>query len=339
MKLLFNFLTIAFLLIAVTVKGQQYLPIGPIYYNGGNVGIGTPTPQTWFSGKVVEICDDRPILKLTSNNALSTIQFTNKNINTGTRTGEFHLNYQYNSTNDNLSSISFNSYPTQNILNILANGNVGIGNAYPGERFEVNGNIRINDQNSYYGANFRTSDYSIMSFVSRAWQSVQGINGKAFSFRTHNNAGSSEYEAMAIYYGESGKILMCHNGGNVGIGTDNPTQKLSVNGTIRCKEVLVEATPWPDYVFAKGYKLRTLSELEAFIKANNHLPEMPTAADAEQNGVKLSELNTKLLQKVEELTLYLIEQNKKSEAQGKLIEAQNEKIKALTEKIEKLLQK
>ena len=119
--------------------------------------------------------------------------------------------------------------------------------------------------------------------------------------------------------------------GNVGIGTDinrTLTQKLEVNGTIRCQEVLVEATPWPDYVFAKDYKLKGLHEVEAYIKANNHLPDMPAANDVEQNGVKLSELNTKLLQKVEELTLYLIEQNKQIED----LKKENKQIKELIKK-------
>lgn len=107
--------------------------------------------------------------------------------------------------------------------------------------------------------------------------------------------------------------LLTISNANLGIGTDanrTLTNRLEVNGTIRCKEVLVEASPWPDYVFAKDYKLNGLRDIETYIKAHHHLPDMPSANDVEQNGVKLSELNVKLVQKVEELTLYIIELRK-----------------------------
>ena len=98
--------------------------------------------------------------------------------------------------------------------------------------------------------------------------------------------------------------------GNIGIGTTTPTQKLEVNGTIRTKEVKVEATTWPDYVFKNKYQLMPLSELEFFIQTNGHLPDIPIESEVLKNGFNLSEMNIKLLEKVEELTLYLIEQQK-----------------------------
>lgn len=100
--------------------------------------------------------------------------------------------------------------------------------------------------------------------------------------------------------------------GNVGIGTTNPTQKLSVNGTIQAKDIIVE-TGWSDFVFNKDYKLRSLAEVEKFIKTNNHLPEIPSQKDVESNGVELGRVSSKLLMKIEELTLYIIEMNKKIE--------------------------
>ncbi|MDN5215680.1 hypothetical protein QQ020_26620 [Fulvivirgaceae bacterium BMA12] len=101
--------------------------------------------------------------------------------------------------------------------------------------------------------------------------------------------------------------------GNVGIGTKTTSSyKLSVNGNIRAKEVKVE-TGWSDFVFEDDYELITLAELEAFIKANKHLPEIPSAEEVAENGVSLGEMDSKLLQKIEELTLYIIDQQKEIE--------------------------
>ncbi len=97
---------------------------------------------------------------------------------------------------------------------------------------------------------------------------------------------------------------------NVGIGTLTPQEKLSVNGKIRAKEIKVEATNWPDYVFKQNYDLMPLQQLETYIKANGHLPGVPSAQKAQQEGVELGEMNKILLKKIEELTLHLIEKDK-----------------------------
>lgn len=96
----------------------------------------------------------------------------------------------------------------------------------------------------------------------------------------------------------------------VGIGTATPTERLSVNGNIRAKEIKVETANWPDYVFQEDYDLISLGDLEAYIKENGHLPGIPTANEVESEGVALAEMNRKLLEKVEELTLYIIDLRK-----------------------------
>lgn len=98
--------------------------------------------------------------------------------------------------------------------------------------------------------------------------------------------------------------------GNMGIGTKTPQYLLSVNGTIGTKEVHVTATGWADYVFKKDYKLMPLAEVETFIIENGHLPDVPSEKEVLENGVNLLEMNVKLLEKVEELTLHLIRQEK-----------------------------
>lgn len=98
--------------------------------------------------------------------------------------------------------------------------------------------------------------------------------------------------------------------GNVGIGTTNPTYKLSVLGNIRCTEAVVE-TGWADFVFDKEYRLTSLEDVEKFIQVNNHLPNIPSADEIQKNGLHLGEIQTKMMAKIEELTLYLIEANKR----------------------------
>lgn len=107
--------------------------------------------------------------------------------------------------------------------------------------------------------------------------------------------------------------MLIDKDGNVGIGTETPDAKLAVNGLIHTKEVKVDLNGWPDYVFSDDYNLTPLSELEKQINENKHLPNIPSANEVETNGVLLGEMNKKLLEKVEELTLYIIQLNKEVE--------------------------
>ncbi|UZJ64233.1 hypothetical protein OKW96_17900 [Sphingobacterium sp. KU25419] len=79
--------------------------------------------------------------------------------------------------------------------------------------------------------------------------------------------------------------------GNVGIGTDAPKEKLSVNGNIRAHQIKVETANWPDYVFEEDYDLPSLNTTAEFIKANKHLPGVPTAKEVEKEGVSVGEMN------------------------------------------------
>jgi hypothetical protein len=98
---------------------------------------------------------------------------------------------------------------------------------------------------------------------------------------------------------------------SVGTTSTNPNYKLIVDGTISTKKLRVNTTPWADFVFYKNYKLMPLTKLEQYIKTYKHLPDIPTTEDVQKDGVDIGEIQAKLLQKVEELTLYVIEQDKK----------------------------
>jgi len=117
-------------------------------------------------------------------------------------------------------------------------------------------------------------------------------------------------------WGDKQNTYMTLNNGNVSIGTkDSKGYKLAVNGKIHTNEVRVDMDVWPDYVFNNDYKLPLLSEVESFINKNHHLPAMPSEAEVKTQGIQLGEMNKILVQKVEELTLYLIEKDKKDKEQ------------------------
>jgi hypothetical protein len=137
---------------------------------------------------------------------------------------------------------------------------------------------------------------------------------------THSNSFFVEYKKNSVedrlrfLDGGGVEVLSLLNGGKVGIGTTNPGSfKIAVEGKIGAREVVVMTGTWPDYVFEPTYDLPSLSELEQYIKANKHLPEVPSATEVKENGLSLGEMNAILLKKVEELTLHLIEANKRIE--------------------------
>ncbi|PWG77875.1 hypothetical protein DDR33_25200, partial [Pararcticibacter amylolyticus] len=94
----------------------------------------------------------------------------------------------------------------------------------------------------------------------------------------------------------------------------------------RAHEIKVETANWPDYVFTPQFQRRPLAELERFVLENNHLPEIPSAREVNDNGISLGEMNAKLLKKIEELTLYLIDQNKTIQEQGRRLDILTKKM-------------
>ena len=103
--------------------------------------------------------------------------------------------------------------------------------------------------------------------------------------------------------------------GNIGIGTPNPLPgyMVAINGNVKAKELVIETTGWPDYVFGEKYQPMPLHELNQFITQHHHLPNIPSACELETDGVAVGEMQKKMMEKIEELTLYLIQQQKEIE--------------------------
>jgi hypothetical protein len=200
-------------------------------------------------------------------------------------------------------------------VTIESTGNVGIGSVIPTEKLDVLGNIRINSNILYLkgaGDNYHGLGYNGLG-------SNPPIDGPVLFGWKGGALGSTNTTPgprIALVWDEYGKV---------GIGTihmpDN-NYKLYVTGGIRTEKVKVDVASvngWADYVFDKEYSLMPLSELKNFINVNKHLPEIPCAEDVVSNGVELNEMQVKLLKKIEELTLYTIEQDKRIEMLEKRI--------------------
>jgi predicted RNA-binding protein with TRAM domain len=127
--------------------------------------------------------------------------------------------------------------------------------------------------------------------------------------QSETGSGTQSLTDIELY--ESIRMTITKNG-DVGIGTtDCHGYKLAVKGKVLCEEVKIQLEQdWPDYVFNIDHPLLTLYEIEEYIKENNKLPDMPSANEVKKDGVNLGELNVLLVKKIEELTKYIIEQQK-----------------------------
>ncbi len=226
-------------------------------------------------------------------------------------------------------------------LHINFNGDFEGGTVVQGLKTYFTGRVGIGEKNPVYSLDVKGvihnggSDFILGKYDGRE----QGVKK---SNRALVHAGNDQL--ILNYAGdfEGGTVIQgskTYFTGNVGIGKSDPQNKLSVNGTIWAKEVKVSLTDAADWVFEEDYNLKPLAEVEAFIKRNKHLPEMPSADEFRANDMKVSEMTNRLLQKIEELTLYTIEQEKKLKQQTKKLEevaALKDQNKALEMRLAKL---
>ena len=214
--------------------------------------------------------------------------------------------------------------PTNDLY--YSSGKVGIGTTTPSSDLSVAGEIDISGSRLHVGTN---GNIGIGTSSPAARLHVKGISGTSeimrltdygdhSELRIHVTGSRTEFqswgEAAATNPTIPAPLILNPSGGSVGIGTTNPgSYKLAVNGSVHAKEVVVE-TGWSDFVFEDDYRLPPLAEVEQHIKTHKHLPDIPSAEEVAANGVSVGEMQARLLQKIEELTLYVIELKKENEA-------------------------
>jgi NOL1/NOP2/fmu family ribosome biogenesis protein len=235
-------------------------------------------------------------------------------------------------------AFSFVAASAQTTNTFPLNGSAGIGTLSPSSYYHggnnkvlevYNPNTTLNSQAHIVlttGSTINNSGAGTVSWVSK---NSTGFQGMAYIGSSLEGDATGNAAARLIFATSNGTSaptakMTISKDGNVSIGTDNPQgYRLAVAGSMIAESVKVKLQgAWPDFVFAKDYALPPIAETEEHIRENGHLPGIPSAAEVAKNGIELGEMNKKLLQKIEELTLYLIEQNKR--------------IQKLTEKVETL---
>jgi hypothetical protein len=257
----------------------------------GNVGLGTTTPS--IAGGFT------PKLHLSGPYAALAFEAT-------TPAKKWGMGVDSNGALDFFESTA-NSYSSR--LIITNTGNVGIGTGTPAEKLQVMGNVQV--------GNGSPSNYHIRHRTSTNWDYYFAADGDDYKIY---DAQSSTYLRFRYAGGGGNKhtivaeTLYAFSGGNVGIGTASPSQKLEVSGSVKATSFISSTTTYADFVFKPDYRLPALSEVEAHIKTHGHLPGVPSEAQVAKEGIDLAAMQVKLLQKVEELTLHAIAQQKEISA-------------------------
>ncbi|SFN21123.1 hypothetical protein SAMN05421594_1492 [Chryseobacterium oleae] len=217
-----------------------------------------------------------------------------------------------------------------------SSGNTGIGTSAPKEKLDVLGNILAGNTNSTEGMNafaIRYEDGSINNWGSlRSSSSTYmgfGVkaNGSGLGWLSSN--GTLDFAKVAITLDNEGFSFLTKPNQQIALNTPvtmNEVMKISLNGNallqgkLEAKELKVTLTPTADFVFEENYDLPKLEEVAQHIKEKKHLPEIASAKVMEKEGVNVGEFQIKLLQKIEELTLYVIEQNRQLKDQQEKIQ-------------------
>jgi hypothetical protein len=345
-----KFILILFTILTVNLKAQTWSGATPgnIYYNSGNVGIGTSSSPS----EKLEINSIKPAVRIGDSQDVSTFgntftemssikfyhhyntligakMYTIKKYSGGMSWGGTDLRFA-------VSNVANNSISDAMTINYL--GNVGVGTTDPSEKLEIEStspSIKIGDNRDVSTFGSTSTEMSSIKFYHhyntvigakiytiKKYSEGMSWGGTDLRFAVSNVANNSISDAMTINY--LGNILVGKTS------QINSNYKLDVNGSIRSNEIVVNTTG-ADFVFEKEYRLRDLDDLEKYIATNKHLPDIEPAKEMEKNGLELGKMDMKLLQKIEELTLYLIDFKKEMDK----LKEENQNLRARMVNLEK----
>lgn len=301
--------------IAIPIKAQ-WIDISNNLTTTDNVGIGTTNPTGRF-----QIVDDQ--LDIFSSQGLSngwTKDGLTISANPDINYSSVRINSKHSSVTDR--GVLNVTRSANSLFYVRTDGNIGIGTTNPIGRFQL-----VDNQLNIYTSSGLSNGWTKDGLTISANPDVNYS-----SVRINSDHSSVANRGVLNVTRSSNSLFYVRTDGNIGVGTTNPTSKLVVNGKIHSNEVKVDLNIWPDFVFTDDYQLHTLEEIEKYILQHKHLPGIPTANEVAESGVNLGELNANLLQKIEELTLYIIELNKESREQKNLIDELQKEVSALTNK-------
>jgi len=298
--------------------------------NAGKVGIGTTSPSTNLN-----------IAANTTENGLTTGQFQI----TGSTNANQRLVLGYDTTNDFgfIEAGIAGSLVKNIVLDPHGGGNVGIGTTSPGAKLDVEGGGMISTGTMYLNG-YTVNSGSTSLILNNGYSGGTGNVGETYALTAGipnaNEGGFSINRLTGYTYGSNiqsiSSSVFTILGGKVGINTISSGYALDVNGQVHAASFVSATQTYADYVFKPGYKLEPLSDVEASIKKDGHLPGIPSEADAKAHGIDLASMQVKLLQKIEELTLHQIDEEKHQIEQEKLLENQNKRLDEQSQRIEQL---
>ena len=304
----------------------------PIFFKNGQVGIGNSDPLAKLHitnnnhsyAAILAQADERSfqLYAKTLTTQPSYVESFRIGLKHGTNENNGYISFYRGGSVDG----GFLGFGTNGVerMSIVKNGNVGIGVSNPLYKLHVDDHSDTANPclalfSGYNLSGLYQDRFNRIAIVNRNGQQVWlGIEGSG-----DNAVG---YLGVEHQTGGANQIIAWNKAGAVGIGTNSPTERLDVHGTIKATEIKVEAQT-ADFVFEDDYQLKSLEEVEQFVQANKHLPDIPSAKQMEEEGVGLAEMNKLLLQKVEELTLYLIQKDNEVTELRKEIEIIKNQIK------------
>ncbi|OQX76865.1 MAG: hypothetical protein B6D61_08110 [Bacteroidetes bacterium 4484_249] len=273
--------------VGVGINSAQYklTVYGKIFTNSdayiaGNLGVGTDTPQEK--------------LHVVGNGLLTGNLDVSGDVTAATFTGDGSA----------LTNVDDNDWTVSGNDVYRLSGNVGIGTTAPQQKLDIAGSLRVHDYiyGNSSGGSSKLTIYGSSNSNSGKIEIWKGTAGSSIKLVAGTNGN--------VQFFTNSQWRMSINDDFVELGNPNTSVGLKVHGKIEAEEIEVKLLGWSDFVFDKNYKLKTLTELEDFIYQNGHLPNIPSGAEVLENGINVGEMNALLLQKIEELTLYVIELEK-----------------------------